>query len=198
MRCTRLAETQDAKITQKIAICAPSHNFVGLSSQLMHVSTIGKKLLNSNMCSTSSQNMVNLGPMAEIGSGVSGTPANFNDFCVLTSLLHRRHAKKVNQTLHDVWPSPRLVHYIYIFWGSCPVAEFCQVQNSLCVQVLRCPILTALLHDTHAVGVSQTLRRGIFTRQGGHPVRHWADELSSLLRHKLNYVFWHVKFFFKF
>jgi len=27
---TRLAETQDAKMTQKIAVCAPSHNFVGL------------------------------------------------------------------------------------------------------------------------------------------------------------------------
>ena len=30
MCCTRLAEINDAKITQKIAICAPSHNFVGL------------------------------------------------------------------------------------------------------------------------------------------------------------------------
>jgi len=26
--------------------------------------------------------------------------------------------------------------YIYIFWGSCPLREFCQVQNSLCVQSL--------------------------------------------------------------
>ena len=33
-------------------------------------------------------------------------------------------------------------------WGSCPVTEFCQVQYSLCVQVLRSPILTALLHGT--------------------------------------------------
>jgi len=30
MRCTRLAEIQDAKMTQKIAIWAPSHNFIGL------------------------------------------------------------------------------------------------------------------------------------------------------------------------
>jgi len=42
--------------------------------------------------------------------------------------------------------------------------EFCQVQNSLCVPVLHSPILAALLHDTRAVGVSQTLRRG--TRNG--------------------------------
>ena len=35
-----------------------------------------------------------------------------------------------------------LVHYIglYIFGGSCPITEFCQVQNSLCVQVLDSPI----------------------------------------------------------
>jgi len=68
---------------------------------------------------------------------------------------------------------------IYTFGSSCPVTDFCQVQNPLCVQVLRSPILTALLHGTGAVGVSQTLRRGIFTRQVGHPVRHWAVELSS-------------------
>jgi len=39
-----------------------------------------------------------------------------------------------------------LVHCIYIFWGSCPVTEFCHVQNSLCVQLLHSPILAALLH----------------------------------------------------
>jgi len=60
--------------------------------------------------------MVNVGQLtAETGSGVWGTPAYFNDFRVLASLLHQRRAKQVNQTLHDVWPSPRLVHYIYIF-----------------------------------------------------------------------------------
>jgi len=67
---------------------------------------------------------------------------------------------ELNQTLHDVWPSPGLVHYVYIFGGSCPLPEFCQVQNSLCVQVLRSPTLAALLHGTRTVGVSQTFRRG--------------------------------------
>jgi len=41
--------------------------------------------------------------------------------------------------------------------------EFCQVQNSLCVQVLP-SILTALAHGTPAAGISQTLRLG--TRNG--------------------------------
>jgi len=44
---------------------------------------------------------------------------------------------------------------IYIFEGSCLLTEYCQVQNSLCVQVLRSPILAALLHGTRAVGVNQ-------------------------------------------
>jgi len=61
-------------------------------------------------------------------------------------------------------PSPGLVHYIYIFWGSCPLTEFCPVQNSLYVEVLRSLILAALLHGIPAAGVSQTLRRG--TRNG--------------------------------
>jgi len=109
--------------------------------------------------------MVNVGPLtAEIGLGVWGTSANCNGFRVLASLLQRRRSPDANQTLHDVWPSSGLLHYIYTFGGSCPLTEFCQVQNSLCVQVLRSPILAALLCGTRAVVDSQTLRRG--TRNG--------------------------------
>jgi len=75
--------------------------------------------------------MVNFGLLtAEIGWRVWGTSANFN---ALASLLHRHQSTEINRTLHDVWPSPGLVYYIYIFGGSCPLTEFCQVQNSLCV-----------------------------------------------------------------
>ena len=53
----------------------------------------------------------------------------------------------------------------YIFGGSCSLTEFCPVQYSLYVQVLRSPILAALLHSsTPVAGVSQTWRRG--TRNG--------------------------------
>jgi len=79
------------------------------------------------------------------------------------------------QCLAVFWAGTLCMH----FWGSCPLAKFCQVQNSLCVQVLR-SILAAVLRGTRAVCVSQALRLGIFTRQGGHPVRHWAVEQSSL------------------
>ena len=60
-----------------------------MSSQLRHVSTIGKKLLSSNISSTCAHNTVNFGPLAaEIFSLVWGTPANFNGFGVLAALLH--------------------------------------------------------------------------------------------------------------
>ena len=60
-----------------------------ISSQLRHLSTIGKNLLSSNMSSRCLPNMVNFGLLAaEIISLVWGTPANFNGFRVLAALLH--------------------------------------------------------------------------------------------------------------
>jgi len=60
-----------------------------ISSQLRHVSTIGKNLLSSNMSSTCPHNMANFGPLAaETDPVVWGTPANFNGFRVLAALLH--------------------------------------------------------------------------------------------------------------
>jgi len=67
------------------------------------------------------------------------------------------------------------------------------VQNSLYVQVLRSPILAALLHGTPAAGVSQTLRHGTRNgitelslrappiRQGGHHVGHRPTFLVEFL-----------------
>jgi len=116
-----------------------------------------KNLLNSNISSICLHNMANLGRLAaEIGSGVWGTPANFNKFRVLPSLLLRRRSPEANQTLHDVWTSPALA--LYILGGSlAPWRNFCLVQNSLYVQVLRSLILATLLHGTPAAGVSQSL-----------------------------------------
>ena len=94
----------------------------------------------------------NFGPLtAEIGLSDWGTPANFNRFRILASLLQRRRTPEANQTLHVLWSSPELAHYIYIFGGFCP-------PDTLCVQVLRSPILAALLHGTPAAGFSQSLR----------------------------------------
>jgi len=54
----------------------------------------------SNNSSTFRHKMVNFDPLtAEIGSGVWGTPANFNGFCVLAALLHGTLVVGVGQTL---------------------------------------------------------------------------------------------------
>jgi len=65
--------------------------------------------------------MANFGPLtAEIGLPVWGTPAHFNRFRVLASLLQRRRSPEASQAWHDLWPSPGLVQGIYIFWAFAP------------------------------------------------------------------------------
>jgi len=71
-------------------------------------------VLNSNISPTCPHHIVNFGQLAaEIGSLVWGTPANFNRFRILASLLQRRRSTEANQTLHNVWLSPRLVQYTF-------------------------------------------------------------------------------------
>jgi len=70
-----------------------------ISSQLRHVSTIGKNLLSSNISCTCLHNMVNFDPLAaEIVSLVWGTPGNFNRFRVLTALVHGTLVVGVSET----------------------------------------------------------------------------------------------------
>jgi len=140
-----------------------SPNLGGRRLDVYHTSTHGVVLVRAYNAGLKCDASGSL-EMMEIGWRVWGTPSNFNGFRVLSLLLQRRRSTKGNHTLHYVWPSPRLVRYIYIFGGFCPLTEFCHVQTSLCVQVLRSPILAALLHGTRPVGVSQTLRHGTRNR----------------------------------
>jgi len=74
--------------------------FRAISSQLRHVSTIGKKLLSSSISSTFPHNMVDFSPLAaEIISLVWGTPGNFNGLRVLAALLHGTLVVGVSQAL---------------------------------------------------------------------------------------------------
>jgi len=159
MNCTRLAEKYR---TQKWRKKSPSaHYRSNLSGCIFTTKACidnRKKFLNRTISSRCPHNMANFGPLtAEIRWRVWGTPANFNGLRVLASLLHRRRSPEANQTLRDVWSFPGLVRYIYICGGSYPLTEFCPVQNSLYVQVLR-SILAALLHGipAPAAGRSQT------------------------------------------
>jgi len=92
--------------TQKLTKKSPSghhcttlsgHNFANKA----HIYRQSEKnLLSSNISSTCPHNMVNFSLLAaEIGSGVCGTPANFNGFRVLAALLHGTPVLGVSQTL---------------------------------------------------------------------------------------------------
>jgi len=101
MCCTWLAENTGRKNDAKNRHLGTIPQICrAISSQLRHLSTIGKKLLSSDISSTCLRNMVNFGlPTAEIVSGVWGTPATFNGFRVLASLLHGSQVVSVSQTL---------------------------------------------------------------------------------------------------
>jgi len=88
--CTRLAGNAGRKkLAKNRHLSTIAQLCWAISSQLRHVSTIGKKnLLSSDMSSTCPHNMVNFGLLtAEIHPVVWGTTANFNGFRVLAALL---------------------------------------------------------------------------------------------------------------
>jgi len=100
MCCSRLAaNTGRKKVAKNRHLGTVAQLCRAISSQLRHVSTIGKHLLSSNISYTCPHNMVNFGPLAaEIVSLVWGTPANFNGFRVLAALLHGTIVVGVSQT----------------------------------------------------------------------------------------------------
>ena len=114
---------------------------------------------------------MNFGPLAaEIGSGVWGTPQISTSFaCWLrycTDVTQRSSTKLC--TIFGRLPD---WYTIYSFSGAlAPKGIFasCKIHY---VQVLRSPILAALLHGTRAVGVGETLRRcaedATYIQQGG-------------------------------
>ena len=123
MRCTRLAANTGRKKSpsRRHRTTLSGHIFATKEC----IDNRKKNSLSSDTSSTCPHNTVNFGPLAaEIVSLVWGTPGNFNGFRVLSTLLQRRRSTEVNQTLHYVWPSPGLVHYIYTFGISCPWRNF--------------------------------------------------------------------------
>jgi len=101
MCCTRLAGNARPKKSPKIhRLHTITQLYRAISPQLRHISTIGEKVLNTNMFSTCPYNMANFSSLtAEIGSGVWGTPANFNGLRFLAALLHSTLVLDVSQTL---------------------------------------------------------------------------------------------------
>jgi len=77
-----------------------------------------------------------------------GHPSRFQlvlylGFISAATLLNRGHQNFAG-CLTISWAGTLYIH----FGGSYPLTEFCQLQNSYCVQVLHSPILVVLLHGT--------------------------------------------------
>jgi len=140
---------------QKVAILAPSHNFVGLYLHSLGMYRQSEKnLLNTDTSPTCPHNMVNFVLLiAEICWRVWGTPANLNVFRVLTALLHGTLLVGVSQTaalnrgrhLHSAWRSLRwaLAHILVMFVLE-PLAGYCcdagkSVFGCACVWLLGIP-----------------------------------------------------------
>jgi len=119
-------------------------------------------------------------------SGSLGNPSKFQR--VLPSLLHQHRSPKANWTLHDVWPPPRLVHYIYIFGALAAYRNFarCKIHftsnpSLACVLLYWQRYCTALQQQASAklCGVVQGMelqnfRRGRHLYSAGQPSR-WAS-----------------------
>ena len=162
MCCTRLAENTDRKNYAKNRHVSTIAQLCRATSlQLRYVSTIGKKLVKRQIspayvltiCWTSAQ------LTAEIFWRVWGTSANFNEFRVLASLLQRRPSKRRSTKLCTMF-GRLLGGTLYIhFRGLLPRNGILPRAKFALVQILRSPVLAALLHGTRAVGVSESLRR---------------------------------------
>jgi len=98
----RLAENTGRKTYAKIAICPPSHNFVGLYLRNECMDRQSEKLLNSNIFPTCPHNNGELRPTSGrdlLASLSLGHPSNFNGYRVLAALLHSTLVESVSQTL---------------------------------------------------------------------------------------------------
>jgi len=160
---TRLAEKDRTQKSPKIRhLCTIAEICWAISSQRRHISTIGKKIVKQQYLPHMSSQYGELQPTSGWDRfGCLGHPSKFQRVSrlgfVTASTSLNGSQPNVAQCLAVCWAGTLYIH----FGGPCPLTEFCELQKSLCVQVLRSPILAALLHGTRAAAVSQTLWRDI-------------------------------------
>ena len=159
MWCRRLTEnTGCKKLPKNRHLDTIAQVCWAVSSQLRQVSTIGKKLVIQQYLFHMPSQYGELRPTNDWDLLASlGNPSRFQrvscfGFVTVATSLNRSQPNFA-RCLAVSWTGALYVH----FRGLLPVTEFCYVQNSLCVQVLRFPVLAALLHGSRAVGVRQTL-----------------------------------------
>ena len=114
----------------------------------------------------------------------------------MASLLHRRRSTDVNQTLHDVWPSPALLYYIYTLEVLAPDGIFSAAKihfaSKSCILLYWQRYCTTLEQRPSAIlcGVIlgmelRNFRRGRHLYSAGRPSR-WASAHFLVCIHSLN------------
>jgi len=174
-----------------------------ISSQLRRVSTIGKKLVKWQYVLHISLQYRELRPtkvwdlLASLGHPSKCQPVSRLGFVTAPTALGR------GQPNFARWLAISCTGTLCMhFGGSCPLTEFCQLQNSVFVQLLCSPILAALLHGTLALASAevssvvqgmelQNFCRGRHPYSAGRPSR-WASAhilvKSSLCRQSVALV----------
>ena len=113
------------KNRQKVAICAPSYNFVGPYLATKARIDNRKKLIKQQYLLQMSEQYGGLRPTSGWDrSGSLGHPANFNGFCVLTALLHGSQVVSVSQTLQRWTEGPPMFGRATIRLGIGPHSSF--------------------------------------------------------------------------
>jgi len=159
MCCTRLAENTGRKNYAKNRhLRTIAQLCTAISSQVRHISTIGKKTFKQQSLLHMSSQYGELRPtngwdlLASLGHPSKSQPVSRLGFVTAPMSLNGGQENFAG-CLAVSWAGTLHIH----FGGCCPLTEFCRLQNSLCVQVLHSPILAALLHGTRVAAVSQTL-----------------------------------------
>ena len=125
--------------------------------------------------------MANFGPLAaEIGPVVWGTPANFNAFRVLASLLQRRRSTEANQTC-TMFGAPLGCYSIYISGALAPDRNLsgakCTLRPSLAFSYIGS--VTARHSSSRRQPNFATLNRGRHLYSAGRPSRWALAHISS-------------------
>jgi len=111
MCCMQLAKNSECKNSPSAHHRTTSSGYIFAR----HVSTIGKNFLNSNIMSLQYNELQSTNGRDRWQAW--GTPSKFQR---VSHLGFVTAPMSLNQTLHDIWPSPGLVHHIYIFRGLFP------------------------------------------------------------------------------
>jgi len=107
------------------------------SSQLRHVSTIGKKSINSNISPTCPCNMVNFGLLAaEMVLLVWGTRDNMNWVRVLAALLHSTLVVRVSKLCGIEQRAPPIFGTAAITLGSGPHSSCVFLTDTQCIHLV--------------------------------------------------------------